>query len=74
MRGRREIADRLARLATGRRIGGWRLTGIDAEGIDLRREGSVARVELPSRAESAEAVANAVERLLATATPPRRKK
>jgi putative heme iron utilization protein len=71
--GRPEMADRLAQLATGRRVSGWQITGIDTEGIDLRREGSVARVELPSRADSAEAVANAVEHLLATATPRKKK-
>ena len=73
MSGRPEMADRLARLATGRRVSGWQITGVDAEGIDLRREGSVARVEFPSRADSAEAVANAVERLLATAAPRKKK-
>jgi putative heme iron utilization protein len=73
MSGRPEMADRLARLATGRRVSGWQITGIDAEGIDLRREGSVARVEFPSRSDSAEAVANAVERLLATAAPRKKK-
>ena len=72
MSGRPETADRLARLATGRRVSGWQITGVDAEGIDLRREGSVARVEFPSRADSAEAVANAVERLMATAAPRKR--
>jgi putative heme iron utilization protein len=57
-------ADRLAQLATGRRVEGWRVTGIDPEGLDLRREGAVARVELPAPVATAEALAAAVETLL----------
>jgi putative heme iron utilization protein len=34
-----------ARILLGRQGEGWRLTGIDAEGIDLRREGEVARLD-----------------------------
>ena len=49
-------ADRLAQLATGRRAEGWRLTGIDPEGVDLRREGAVARIEFPSPVATAEAL------------------
>jgi len=73
MNDRPDMADRLARLATGRRATGWRITGIDAEGVDLRREGAVARVEFSSRAESADAVAAAVEDRLATAEAQRKK-
>lgn len=32
----------------GRTGGGWRLTGIDPEGIDLRLRGSVARLDFPA--------------------------
>jgi putative heme iron utilization protein len=66
-------ADRLAQLATGRRAEGWRITGIDPEGLDLRREGAVARVELPDPAGSAEAFAAAVEALLLQAGKGRKK-
>lgn len=65
-------ADRLAQLATGRRAEGWRLTGIDPEGLDLRREGAVARIEFPAPALTAAAVTATIDGLLqATA---RRKK
>jgi putative heme iron utilization protein len=57
-------ADRLAQLATGRRAEGWRITGIDPEGLDLRREGTVARIELSAPAGSADAFTTAVEGLL----------
>jgi len=67
-----EKADRLAQLATGRRAEGWRVTGVDPEGIDLRREAAVARIEFPAPARSADAVAAAVDGLLQKAS--RRKK
>jgi len=57
-------ADRLAQLATGRRAEGWRVTGIDPEGLDLRREGAVARVEFPAPVGDADAVAATIEDLL----------
>lgn len=57
-------ADRLAQLATGRRAEGWRVTGVDPEGLDLRREGAVARIELATAVASADALAAAVEALL----------
>jgi hypothetical protein len=66
-------ADRLAQLATGRRAEGWRLTGIDPEGLDLRREGAVARVEFPAPVATADALAAAVEGLLQAATARRKK-
>jgi len=56
--------DALAQLATGRRTEGWRVTGIDPEGLDLRREGAVARIELSTSAATAEALTAAVEALL----------
>ncbi len=68
-----DMADRLARLATGRRVADWRITGIDGEGIDLRREGTIARVEFVARADSADAVMREVESLLSAAKPKRKK-
>lgn len=66
-------ADRLAQLATGRRAEGWRLTGIDPEGLDLRREGAVARVEFPAPVATADALAAAVDGLLQAAIARRKK-
>jgi putative heme iron utilization protein len=66
-------ADRLAQLATGRRAEGWRVTGVDPEGLDLRREGTVARVEFPTSVDTADALAATVDGLLQTATTRRRK-
>jgi len=57
-------ADRLAQLATGRRAEGWRVTGIDPEGLDLRREGAVARIELSTPAATSDALTATVEALL----------
>jgi heme iron utilization protein len=71
--GRAERADRLAQLATGRRGTGWRITGADREGIDLRREGIVARLEFPAPAGSAEEAARAVDELLAGVSPKHRR-
>jgi putative heme iron utilization protein len=68
-----DMADRLARLATGRRVTDWRITGIDGEGIDLRREGTIARVEFSGRVDSAEAVTREVENLLGSAKPKKKK-
>jgi len=65
-------ADRLAQLATGRRAEDWRLTGVDPEGIDLRREGAVARIEFPAPVRSVDDLAAAVDGLLQKAS--RRKK
>jgi heme iron utilization protein len=42
-----------AQTLCGREGAGWRLTGIDPEGIDLRREGSVARLDFGSRVDDA---------------------
>jgi heme oxygenase (biliverdin-IX-beta and delta-forming) len=65
-------ADRLAQLATGRRAEGWRLTGLDPEGLDLRRKGAVARVEFPAAVTTADALTATVDGLLQAAA--RRKK
>jgi len=61
-------ADRLAQLATGRRAVGWRLTGVDPEGLDLRREGAIARVEFPAPVATTEALAATADTLLEAAT------
>jgi heme iron utilization protein len=37
-----------ARVLLGRSGTGWRMTGIDPEGIDLRREGETARLDFPA--------------------------
>lgn len=36
-----------ARVLLGRRGGGWRMTGIDPDGVDLRRDGETARLQFP---------------------------
>lgn len=46
---------------------GWRMTGIDAEGIDLRRAGTVARLPLPGSIVDAEGARTALVALLAKA-------
>ncbi len=68
-----ERTDRLAQLATGRRAEGWRLTGIDPEGLDLRREGAVARIEFPAPVATADALTATVDGLLQAATARRKK-
>jgi putative heme iron utilization protein len=66
-------ADRLAQLATGRRAEGWRVTGIDPEGLDLRREGAVGRIEFPAPVATADALTATVDGLLQAATARRKK-
>jgi hypothetical protein len=66
--GRAEMADRMAQLATGRRATGWRVTG-----VDLRRDGIVARLEFPTPADSADAAAQAVDNLLGSPKPKKRR-
>ncbi len=46
----------------GRGGEGWRFTGTDPEGLDLRRGGSIARLALPLPRLSGEAVRDALER------------
>lgn len=48
----------------GRSGDGWRMTGIDNEGADLRREGEVARLEFSTRIEDAEAARRELVRLV----------
>jgi putative heme iron utilization protein len=52
-----------ARVLAGRQGEGWRLTGIDAEGIDLRREGEVARLDFAAPVGDAQAARAALVRL-----------
>jgi hypothetical protein len=59
-----DLADRLARQATGRAASGWRITGIDPEGIDLRRKGAVARIDFAAPAVDGDSAMQAVEELL----------
>jgi putative heme iron utilization protein len=55
---------RYAAGALGGAATGWRLTGIDPEGADLRREGVVARLAFAARASDAEAARAALAALL----------
>jgi putative heme iron utilization protein len=48
----------------GRAGEGWRMTGIDCEGADLRREGEVARLDFAGRIEDAEAARRELIRLV----------
>jgi putative heme iron utilization protein len=52
-----------ARALVGRQGEGWRLTGIDAEGVDLRREGEVARLDFAAAVGDAQAARAALARL-----------
>ncbi|HZU90354.1 MAG TPA: DUF2470 domain-containing protein [Stellaceae bacterium] len=63
-------AEALALLAERRlaRAGpGWRMTGIDPEGIDLRRAGEIARLDFPGPAPSVAAARRALAALFAEA-------
>lgn len=50
------IIDLYAQQLLGLNGGGWRLTGVDREGADLRRGGAVARLDFPSPATNLDAV------------------
>jgi len=52
-----------AHVLLGRQGAGWRLTGIDAEGIDLRRGGEVARLDFAAAAGDAQAARAALVQL-----------
>jgi putative heme iron utilization protein len=52
-----------AHVLLGRQGAGWRLTGIDAEGIDLRRGGEVARLDFAAAVGDAQAARAALVRL-----------
>lgn len=51
-----EMLDLYAQRLLGREGSGWRLTGVDAEGADLRRGAAVARVTFPAPATGLDAV------------------
>ena len=59
-----EALDLYATRLLGRSGAGWRMTGIDAEGCDLRREGEVARLDFTTRIEDAEAARRELVRLV----------
>jgi putative heme iron utilization protein len=68
-----EALDLYAARLLGRSGTGWRMTGIDPEGIDLRRHGEVARLDFPSPVFDAEAARAAlVERVSAARAAPSR--
>jgi putative heme iron utilization protein len=71
--GQADLADSLAQRVTGRRARGWRITGIDPEGIDLRRGGSIARAAFSAPAGSTDDVARMVRALLRAETTSARK-
>ncbi|MBM3533574.1 MAG: DUF2470 domain-containing protein [Alphaproteobacteria bacterium] len=48
----------------GRSGTGWRMTGVDAEGADLKREGEVARLDFAARIEDAAAARRELVRLV----------
>jgi putative heme iron utilization protein len=59
-----EALDAYATRLLGRAGTGWRMTGIDAEGCDLRRDGEVARLDFPSLVEDAEGARAVLVRLV----------
>jgi len=67
LNGQAGLADQLARRGQARNASGWRVTGIDPEGIDLRREGSVARADFPAPLTEPGGLDDAVAALLAEA-------
>lgn len=56
-----------ARQLCGKEGAGWRLTGIDPEGVDLRRGGTVARLDFASRVENAATARTELVRLVKVA-------
>jgi len=65
-----EHADGLALIAPrsrGRRRNGWRATGVDPEGLDLRCGAALARVDFPEPVTSRETAGKAVARLVTAA-------
>jgi putative heme iron utilization protein len=62
-----EAIDLIAGHLTGRAGKGWRMAGIDPEGIDLRRDGETARLDFPDPAPTPQAARRALAALLAEA-------
>jgi putative heme iron utilization protein len=71
-----DAVDLYARALLGRDGAGWRLTGVDAEGCDLRLGGRVARLDFPARIADAEGARAALVALVqaarGTKSPPPR--
>lgn len=59
-----DAVDLYANRLLGRPGAGWRLTGIDADGCDLRRAGEVARLDFPEPVHDAEAARRALVALV----------
>lgn len=59
-----DALDLYASRLLGRSGNGWRMTGIDAEGCDLRREGETARLDFETHIEDAEAARRELVRLV----------
>jgi len=62
-----EAIDLYATRLLGRAGAGWRMTGIDAEGADLRRGGEIARLDFSVRVDDADAVRRELVRLVKVA-------
>lgn len=58
-----DAVDLYARVLLGREGAGWRITGIDPEGADLRRDGAVARLAFDRRVTSPDQARAALVRL-----------
>jgi hypothetical protein len=58
-----------ARRLLGREEGGWRMTGLDPDGADLRRDGETARIDFPNAVSTPQA---AYAALLSLVVEPRR--
>ena len=61
------IVDLCARKLLDRPGAGWVMTGIDPEGLDLRRDGETARVDFPAPAATPDAARAAIAQLAETA-------
>jgi putative heme iron utilization protein len=57
-----DAVDLYATTLLGRSGGGWKMTGIDPEGVDLRRGGEIARLDFDAPVEDAEAARAALVR------------
>lgn len=62
-----DALDLCARALLKRRGEGWRMTGVDPDGVDLALDGRAARLDFPAPAETAEAVRAALVALAARA-------
>jgi len=62
-----DALDAYAQALLGRTGAGWRMTGIDTEGCDLRREGEVARLDFAAPVDGPESARAELVRLVKTA-------